>query len=125
MRLSVISLSFFTDPIKKSILFINSCANVFVLDNFGNTFIPWAFSAPASLSISIISLQYQYEISCSSVRMQKLITFNYLSNMKSSILPNCLNGEYGYHLREISNTTSVVFGAKMVFLKTKNVAKAF
>ena len=36
--------------------------------------------------------------------------------MKRKILPNCLKGEYGYHLEELSNigVSFVVFGAESV-----------
>ena len=41
------------------------------------------------------------------------ITFSKLSQ----ILPNCLEGKYGYHLGEFSNTSFVMFGAGRVQFK--------
>ena len=34
--------------------------------------------------------------------------------MKRKILSNCLKGKYGYHLREFSDTSFVVFGTERV-----------
>ena len=57
---------------------------------------------PATLLTSIFSLLYHYQLSCFVERILELIT--HCNMMKRKILPNGINGKYGYHIGEFCGT---------------------
>ena len=78
-------------------------------------------SSPANLSTSIFSLQLQYKISCSVMRIKELNTNSKLFNTKSKFLPSCFKEKYDHSFGEFSNMSHVMLRLR----KLKNVQTFF
>ena len=69
------------------------------------------FNPSNFINICLLTVSKQNMLYCEKVGIDHTV---HLCNMKRKILSKCLKGKYGYHLREFSDTSFIVFGAERV-----------